>query len=144
MDNNYVASFVKDNRSRQGLTQEQLAIKAGVGLRFIRDLEQGKNTLRIDKINQVLALFGYSMVPGKRLNPYEINANYLNKNVKLYLRNKSVLYGLIIDEVRENMEIKGWKFISNNSALEFQSTKNKDLVQIILHDDIERIENINL
>lgn len=41
-----------------GLTQEELASKAGVGLRFVRDLEQGKKTLRLDKVNQVLSLFG--------------------------------------------------------------------------------------
>jgi y4mF family transcriptional regulator len=41
------------------LTQPELAEKAGVGLRFIRELEQGKETLRLDKVNQVLQLFGY-------------------------------------------------------------------------------------
>jgi len=46
-----------------GLTQEDLARRAGVGLRFIREMEQGKQTLRLDKINQVLALFGYEMQP---------------------------------------------------------------------------------
>lgn len=50
--------FVKDMRREYSLTQEDLAAKAGVGLRFVRDLEQGKQTLRMDKINQVLALFG--------------------------------------------------------------------------------------
>jgi y4mF family transcriptional regulator len=50
--------FLKERRKAVGLTQEDLASKAGVGLRFIRDLEQGKKTLRLDKINQVLALFG--------------------------------------------------------------------------------------
>ena len=50
--------FVKDMRHEQSLTQEELAAKAGVGLRFVRDLEQGKQTLRMDKINQVLELFG--------------------------------------------------------------------------------------
>ena len=144
MGDNYIASFVKDNRTRQGLTQEQLASKAGVGLRFIRDLEQGKTTLRIDKINQVLSLFGYTLVPGKELDPYEIYASYVNKNIKIFLRNKSVLYGFIIDQVRESMEIKGWKFVSNNNTIEYQSTKNEKLIQIIPHDDIERIENINL
>jgi len=44
-----------------GFTQEDLAIKAGVGLRFIRELEQGKTTLRMDKVNQVLALFGVQL-----------------------------------------------------------------------------------
>ena len=50
--------FVKDMRREYSLTQEDLAAKAGVGLRFVRDLEQGKQTLRMDKINQVLELFG--------------------------------------------------------------------------------------
>ena len=43
------------------LTQPELAEKAGVGLRFIRELEQGKQTLRLDKVNQVLKLFGYEV-----------------------------------------------------------------------------------
>ena len=50
--------FVKEMRREHGLTQEDLAQKASVGLRFVRDLEQGKQTLRMDKINQVLLLFG--------------------------------------------------------------------------------------
>ena len=53
--------FVKDMRREHGLTQEDLASKAGVGLRFVRELEQGKQTLRMDKINQVLALFGHEV-----------------------------------------------------------------------------------
>ena len=51
-------SFVKQKRKELKLTQEDLALNAGVGLRFVRDLEQGKKTLRLDKINDVLALFG--------------------------------------------------------------------------------------
>ena len=50
--------FVKDMRREHSQTQEELAAKAGAGLRFVRDLEQGKQTLRMDKINQVLELFG--------------------------------------------------------------------------------------
>ena len=45
-------------RKQYGLTQEDLSYKSGVGLRFVRDLEQGKKTLRMDKVNTVLALFG--------------------------------------------------------------------------------------
>lgn len=52
------SSFLKEKRKAVGLTQEELALKAGVGLRFVRDLEQGKKSLRLDKVNQVLALFG--------------------------------------------------------------------------------------
>lgn len=43
------------------LTQVDLAEKSGVGLRFVRELEQGKPTLRLDKVNQVLALFGHEL-----------------------------------------------------------------------------------
>ena len=55
--------FIKDRRRVMGLTQKDLADRAGVGLRFIRDLEQGKASLRLDKVNQVLALFGHRMEP---------------------------------------------------------------------------------
>ncbi|WP_293886792.1 MULTISPECIES: type II toxin-antitoxin system Y4mF family antitoxin [unclassified Sphingobacterium] len=50
--------FVKKKRKELKLTQEDLADNAGVGLRFVRDLEQGKKTLRLDKVNDILALFG--------------------------------------------------------------------------------------
>ncbi len=46
-----------------GLTQKDLSYKAGVGLRFIRDLEQGKPSLQMDKVNQVLFLFGHELGP---------------------------------------------------------------------------------
>lgn len=61
--------FLKEKRANSQLTQIDLAEKAGVGLRFIRDLEQGKETLRLDKVNQVLKLFGYV------LGPVEMNRN---------------------------------------------------------------------
>lgn len=60
-----LSSFVKQMRNTSGLTQPVLAEKAGVGLRFVRELEQGKETLRLDKVNQVLKLFGYKMGPIK-------------------------------------------------------------------------------
>ncbi|MBF8963021.1 helix-turn-helix transcriptional regulator [Pontibacter sp. FD36] len=53
--------FVKERRKAAGLTQPELAAKAGVGLRFVRDLEQGKESLRLDKVNQVLQLFGHQV-----------------------------------------------------------------------------------
>ncbi len=58
-----ISNFVKEKRGFAKLTQPELAEKAGVGLRFVRDMEQGKETLRLDKINQVLGLFGYEMGP---------------------------------------------------------------------------------
>lgn len=56
-------AFVKERRRNLKITQEQLAAKSGVGLRFIRDLEQGKPTLRMDKVNQVLQMFGHELGP---------------------------------------------------------------------------------
>ena len=63
-----ISKFVKEKRKMVKLTQPELAEKAGVGLRFLRDLEQGKRTLRLDKVNQVLNLFGYEVgaVPSER------------------------------------------------------------------------------
>lgn len=58
-----LSEFVKKRRQQADITQPELAEKAGVGLRFIRDLEQGKETLRMDKVNQVLKLFGYELGP---------------------------------------------------------------------------------
>lgn len=58
-----LSQFVKERRKSLGLTQEDLSFKAGVGLRFVRDLEQGKRTLMMDKVNQVLSLFGYELGP---------------------------------------------------------------------------------
>jgi y4mF family transcriptional regulator len=55
--------FVKERRKTLGLTQLDLADRAGVGIRFIRELEQGKQSLQLDKVNQVLALFGRRMEP---------------------------------------------------------------------------------
>ena len=55
---NNLRDFVKAKRKELGLTQQDMALNAGVGLNFVRDLEQGKKTLRLDKVNDVLALFG--------------------------------------------------------------------------------------
>ncbi len=62
-----LADFVKEKRKKLGLTQELLAERAGVGLRFVRELEQGKKSLQMDKVNQVLFLFGYELGPVKKI-----------------------------------------------------------------------------
>ena len=58
-----LSEFVKEKRKKLNLTQPELAKKAGVGLRFIRELEQGKTGLRVEKVNEVLKLFGYELGP---------------------------------------------------------------------------------
>ena len=60
-----LSEHFKQKRKKYGLTQVELAQRAGVGLRFVREVEQGKNTLRMDKVNQVLALFGETLGPIK-------------------------------------------------------------------------------
>ena len=62
-----LSNEIKKMRKVAGLSQVQLAERAGVGLRFVRELEQGKTTVRMDKVNQVLALFGCEICIGKRL-----------------------------------------------------------------------------
>lgn len=66
-----LAKYVKEMRKQFGLTQVDLSQKSGVGLRFVRELEQGKTTLRLDKVNQVLAMFGAEMTP-KRIENGEL------------------------------------------------------------------------
>jgi y4mF family transcriptional regulator len=62
-----ISEFVKEKRKQLKLTQPDLAERAGVGLRFIRELEQGKQSVRLDKVNQVLALFGSELGVVKKL-----------------------------------------------------------------------------
>ena len=62
---NMIADFVKMERKKAGMTQEEFAERSGLGLRFVRDREQGKKTVRMDKVNQALAMFGMEAVPGR-------------------------------------------------------------------------------
>lgn len=61
--------FVRSKRKSLKMTQKEMSEKSGVGIRFIRELERGKETLKMDKVNQVLSLFGYE------LGPIETNRN---------------------------------------------------------------------
>lgn len=63
---NTIGKYIKTERKKAGLTQEEFAMRSGLGLRFVRELEQGKQTVRLDKINQALAMFGMEAVPGKK------------------------------------------------------------------------------
>ena len=61
-----IGDYIKEERKKAGLTQEDFAIRSGLGLRFVRELEQGKETVRLDKVNQALAMFGKEAVLGKK------------------------------------------------------------------------------
>ena len=64
---NNLSITVKMLRKQYNLTQEELSLESGVGLRFVRDLEQGKETLRLDKVNQLLDFFNYEMVATSKI-----------------------------------------------------------------------------
>ena len=64
---NNLSTTVKLLRKQYNLTQEELSLKSGVGLRFVRDLEKGKETLRLDKVNQLLDFFNYEMVATSKI-----------------------------------------------------------------------------
>lgn len=136
-----IASFIKYHRKRLSLTQEELANKAGVGIRFIRELEQGKETVQLDKVNQVLSLFGYTVSPTKlNIDPYTIFWNFFNKAIKIILNDKTIKYGIIIEELKKENEIYAWKFVPNNNAIKYQQTKDDNLTEKILHSNIQNIE----
>ena len=63
---NELALTLKELRRQYGMTQEDLSVKAGVGLNFVRELEQGKPTVRMDKVSQVFALFDYQLIAVKK------------------------------------------------------------------------------
>ena len=66
MEKTKLSAAVKALRKEYGLTQEDLAMKSGVGLCFVRNLEQGKTSLRMDKVNQILDLFNYELTATRR------------------------------------------------------------------------------
>jgi len=57
-----LSNTIKQKRKSLSLTQEQLSLKSGLGLRLIREIEQGKTSMRMDKVNQLLALFGMELI----------------------------------------------------------------------------------
>ena len=61
-----IGEYIKEERKKAGLTQEEFAMRSGLGLRFVRELEQGKETVRLDKVNQALAMFGKEAIPGNK------------------------------------------------------------------------------
>lgn len=61
-----IGKYIKEERKKAGLTQEEFAMRSGLGLRFVRELEQGKETVRVDKVNQALAMFGMEVVAGRK------------------------------------------------------------------------------
>lgn len=69
-----LAKTVKEKRKLHKLTQQDLSQKSGLGLRLIREIEQGKTSMRMDKVNQLLALFGMELTPTPKTRPNEQNS----------------------------------------------------------------------
>jgi y4mF family transcriptional regulator len=140
---NNVSSFIKYHRNRVRLTQQELATKAGVGIRFIRELEQGKETLQLDKVNQLLSLFGFSLSPVRQhIDAYDIARYYYKKAVKITLTNKAMKYGIIIEEKYDPIEntITAWKFVPNKNAFKYKQKSDDNLTETIMHSTIQYIE----
>jgi y4mF family transcriptional regulator len=138
-----IPTFIKYQRKIHGFTQEELAFRAGVGIRFIRDLEKGKMTLQLDKVNQVLSLFGHQIsVEVPSIDTYDIYLNYLNKGVIITLKNRIVKYGIIIEDIRNDLsgKIDAWLFVPNNNAIDYLKKKDEKLTEIIINSDIQDIK----
>lgn len=60
------STYLKQQRKQSKLTQAELAAKAGIGLRLVREIEQGKTNMRMDKVNQILALFGAELIVNQK------------------------------------------------------------------------------
>lgn len=63
---NTISKTIKEERKKAGITQKDFAERSGLGLRFVRELEQGKETLRLDKVNQALRMFGMELRPFRK------------------------------------------------------------------------------
>ena len=137
-----IAAFVKYYREKQKLTQEQLADIAGVGIHFIRDLEQGRSALRLDKVNTVLKIFGHHLTTSpESIDPYQIWYSFFNKAIKITLKNKKEIYGFLVKEIRdEKSEIVAWILVPNPNAIQWQKKQDDKLTVTIKQSEIAEIE----
>jgi len=145
MEQHNLADLVKYMRQSNKLTQEELAQKAGVGLRFVRDLEQGKQTIRMYKLNQLLALFGYkvSATSARKQDQWEIIMNHLNRNVRVTLKDWTERTGILKGYEMKNQQVLSWEFIPSHHALKYRDTKDETLVEKIDNDHLLNVENLD-
>jgi y4mF family transcriptional regulator len=139
---NSISAFIKYNREKLKLTQEMLADKTGVGIHFIRDIEQGKSSLRLDKLNKVLAIFGHRMAPvPDAIDAFQLWYAYKDKAVEIMLKDKRSISGFLVEEIRdERNSIVAWKLVPFPHILQWQSEKSDTWIEIIRHQDIDHIE----
>ena len=92
-----------------------------------------------------MAIFGFCVSPSKiQLDPYDVFWNHLDKVVKITFKNKLIKSGIIVKEILNSKEnrITAWKFVQNKNFIKYQSDANDNLIEIILHSDIQSIENL--
>jgi y4mF family transcriptional regulator len=137
-----IAAFIKYSREKLNLTQEELADRAGVGIHFIRDLEQGRSALRLDKVNHVLEMFGHRLsVSSAKLDPYQMWYNYIDKPVKIIKKNKEEFDGHLVQEIRdEKSEIVAWVLIPSYYAMKWKKKRDDTLGITIKQNEIASIE----
>jgi y4mF family transcriptional regulator len=66
-----LSKVIKEKRKETGISQQELSAKSGLGLRLIREIEQGKTSMRVDKVNQLLNLFGMELIAAPKMNTDE-------------------------------------------------------------------------
>lgn len=137
-----IAAFVKFNREKLGITQVELAEKTGTGIRFIRDLEQGKPSIRLDKVDKVLALFGHRLAPvSESIDPYQLWYAYKEKAVEVTLTDRTKRQGFLMKEIRDaHNSIVGWLLVPFPSILEWMRSEDEKFAIRINQNDMENIE----
>ncbi|MEO7695089.1 MAG: hypothetical protein ABIS36_14120, partial [Chryseolinea sp.] len=117
----------------------------GVGIHFIRDIEQNKSSLRLDKVDQVLALFGYKMGPViNAFNPFQVWMSMKDRPVKILHKDRTSQEGFLMGEIRDGKgSIVAWKLLPLPLALAYKQKANDMLLRTIQQNDIENIELIN-
>jgi y4mF family transcriptional regulator len=132
----YIINFIKENRKKLGLTQTELAAKAGVGLRFIRELEQGKETVQLSTVNQVLSLFRVRLIPGNELDCFIVYKEHFKKPAEIDVRNGPLVRGILKDCTYRDNKIYSW-------TVELTGKEKDERKEFILfHQDIANIKNL--
>lgn len=141
---NSIGAFVKYNREKLGITQEQLSSRAGLGIHFIRDLEQGKPSVRLDKVDKVLALFGHRLGPvADKVDPYQLWQDYKNEAVEITLKDRSIVRGFLVKELRdERNSIVAWTLVPFPNILGWMQKEEEKFAIRITHREIDSIQKV--
>jgi transcriptional regulator with XRE-family HTH domain len=141
-----IGLFVKYSRRKQSMSQEELAERTGVPLRFIRDIEQGKDSLGIDKLQNILQfLGGYRLAPVSiEIDPYQMWYNFKEKPVRILLKDRRETSGFLAAEVLDERGlITAWKLVPLEEMAKWRRSRENLPIKIIRHSEIEKIDFFN-